>query len=172
MNLNALQQQLGLEAENQYPPVEKWHPQLSGDMDMVIRRDGTWWHEGVQIKREKLVRLFASILRKEGDEYFLLTPVEKWRISVEDRPLLIVMIERVDESIRAITNSGDVVTIGQDHPLLMSELDGVLLPEVNVRADLYARFSRNAFYDLSDMAHEDNDGRYFVTSEGSKYFLS
>ncbi|MCD8521520.1 MAG: DUF1285 domain-containing protein [Saccharospirillaceae bacterium] len=172
MNLSSLQQQLGLEGDNQYPPVEKWHPQLSGDMDMVIRRDGTWWHEGVQIKREKLVRLFASILRKEGDEYFLLTPVEKWRIRVEDRPLLIVMIERINNDIRAVTNAGDMLSIGKKHPLLMSELDGVLLPEVLVRADLYARFSRNAFYDLTEMANEDSNGRYFVISGENKYCLS
>ena len=172
MNLNALQQQLGLEAENQYPPVEKWHPQLSGDMDMVIRRDGTWWHEGVQIKREKLVRLFASILRKEGGEYFLLTPVEKWRIRVEDRPLLIVMIEQDGEDIRAITNTGDTVTINSQHPLIMSFLDDVLIPEVNIRADLYARFSRNAFYELTEMAAADEDERYFVISGGQTFFLN
>ncbi len=172
MNLSSLEQQFGLEAENQYPPVEKWHPKLSGDMDIVIHRDGSWWHEGVQIKRKKLVRLFASILRKEDGEYFLLTPVEKWRISVEDRPLLIVMIERVGDDIRAITNVGDVVTVGQEHPLLMSELDGVVVPEINVRADLYARFSRNAFYDLSEMACADSDEHYFVISAGNKFFLS
>ena len=172
MNISSLEQQLGLDRENQHPPVDQWHPELSGDMDMAIRRDGSWWHEGVQIKREKLVRLFASILRKEGDEYFLLTPVEKWRIRVEDRPLLIVMIECVDNNISAITNTGDVVTVGQKHPLLMSELDGVMVPEINIRADLYARFSRNAFYDLSEMAREEKDGRFFVNSDGGQYFLS
>lgn len=171
MDLGALEQQLGLDSKNQHPPVEQWHPQLSGDMDMVIRRDGTWWHQGVQIKREKLVRLFASILRKEGDEYFLLTPVEKWRIQVEDRPLLIVMIDRIDDNIHAITNTGDIVVVGQKHPLLMSELDGVWVPEINVRANLYARFSRNAFYALAEHAGQDNEGHYYVCSSAARYYL-
>jgi hypothetical protein len=82
------------------------------------------------------------------------------------------MIECVDNNISAITNTGDVVTVGQKHPLLMSELDGIMVPEINIRADLYARFSRNAFYDLSEMAREEKDGRFFVNSDGGQYFLS
>ena len=76
------------------PPIDKWHPELSGDIDIVIKSDGRWIHEGGEIKRHKLVKLFASILRREDDdEYYLVTPVEKWRVTVEDLPLQIIDFE-------------------------------------------------------------------------------
>lgn len=79
------------------PPVEHWDPPLSGDIDIRIARDGTWYHEGAAIERPALVRLFAGLLKREGDEYFLVTPVEKWRIQVEDAPFVLVVLEpRVD----------------------------------------------------------------------------
>lgn len=168
MNLSSLEQQIGLEGGNQLPPVEKWHPELSGDMDMVIRKDGSWWHEGVKIEREKLTRLFASILRKEGDEFFILTPVEKWRIQVEDHPFVITMIESKDNHIEAITNTGDLLTIDEQHPLLLSQLDGELIPEMEVRNGLMARFSRNAFYDLAELATERSGG-FYISSAGSEF---
>src|SRR5690554_7694209 len=83
MNLDSLLKQIGKDKAHKIPPVEKWNPELSGDIDMVIRADGTWWHEGGQIKRQELVNLFASILRYENNEYFLITPVEKWRLTVD-----------------------------------------------------------------------------------------
>src|SRR5690554_2678354 len=73
----------------QRPPLEKWHPELSGDMDLLITRDGQWLHKGQPFSRKAIVRLFSTILRREEDgEYYLVTPVEKWRIRVEDTPLL------------------------------------------------------------------------------------
>ena len=90
----ALLEQIGAQ---KHPPVHLWHPPLSGDMDMRIQRDGQWINEGRPILREPLVKLFASILRREGDEYFLVTPVEKWRISVEDAPFNAVALEVVEE---------------------------------------------------------------------------
>ncbi|MAD44013.1 MAG: hypothetical protein CMI02_10605 [Oceanospirillaceae bacterium] len=158
MSLSDIEQQLGLDGPVGKPPVEQWNPPLSGDMDMLIRKDGVWLHEGDPIKREKLVRLFASILKKEGDDYFLVTPVEKWRIRVEDRPLLVQLIDHQAEGIQVVTNGGDAFVLGKDHPLRMSELDGVGVPEVHVRHNLWARFSRNAFYQLSAMAEETEQG--------------
>lgn len=172
MDLNLLLQQLGDDGPGRLPPVEKWQPPLSGDMDMEIRKDGSWWHEGAPVKRDKLVRLFASILRKEGDEYFLLTPVEKWRIRVEDRPLLITMLERRGDIISMVTATGDLLELGPQHPLQMSELDGTLLPEVRVRQDLWARLSRNAWYDLLELAEETADGKVVVRSAGASFALS
>jgi hypothetical protein len=154
MKLSNLEQQIGLKDSNQLPPMEQWQPALSGDMDMVIRKDGSWWHEGVKIQRERLVRLFASILRKEGEDFFILTPVEKWRIQVEDHPFMITMIDPKPDHIDAITNTGDLLIISSQHPLKLSELDGELLPEIDVRNGLKARFSRNAFYDLAGLAEE------------------
>ena len=118
------------------------------------------------------MRLFASILRKEGDEYFLLTPVEKWRIRVEDRPLLITMLERRGDIISMVTATGDLLELGPQHPLQMSELDGTLLPEVRVRQDLWARLSRNAWYDLLELAEEAADGQVLVRSAGASFVLS
>ena len=173
MNLSNLEQQIGLEGSNQLPPVEKWHPELSGDMDMVIRKDGSWWHEGTKIEREKLTRLFASILRKENDDFFILTPVEKWRVQVEDRPFVITMIEQKADHIEAITNTGDLLIISSEHPLELSELDGELIPEIEVRNGLKARFSRNAFYDLAELAMEKPQGSgesdFVINSAGAEF---
>lgn len=173
MNLSNLEQQIGLTGSNQLPPVERWHPELSGDMDMVIRKDGSWWHEGTKIEREKLTRLFASILRKENDDFFILTPVEKWRIQVEDCPFVITMIEQKTDHIEAITNTGDLLVIGSEHPLQLSELDGELIPEIEVRHGLKARFSRNAFYDLAELASEKLKGSgesdFIIQSAGAEF---
>ena len=79
------------------PPVDKWNPPLSGDIDIVIERSGQWRHDGELIKRQTLVTLFASILKKEGNEHFLVTPVEKWRIRVEDAPFLVNSVEIKDD---------------------------------------------------------------------------
>ena len=171
MILSDLEQQLGLQSPAGHPPVEQWHPPLSGDMDMLIRKDGVWLHEGEPIKREKLVRLFASILKKEGDDYFLVTPVEKWRVRVEDRPLLVNLIDRHDADIQVVTNGGDSLLLGKEHPLKVSELDGVRVPEVLVRNNLWARFSRNAFYRLTDLADIDEQGQALVSSGGEVFAL-
>lgn len=172
MDLNELLKQLGADAPNKIPPVDKWNPPLSGDIDMEIRKDGSWWHEGVEIKREKLVRLFASILRKEGDDYFVLTPVEKWRLRVEDRPLLINFVERSGVAIAMVTNTGDAFELDAEHPLKMSVLDGVELPEVKVRHDLWARVSRNAWYELLELAEETAAGEFILKSHGQVFKLA
>ncbi|MAS25471.1 MAG: hypothetical protein CMI03_04460 [Oceanospirillaceae bacterium] len=171
MSLSDIEKQLGLEGPVGHPPVEKWSPPLSGDMDMVIRKDGTWVHEGDPIKREKLVRLFASILKKEGGDYFLVTPVEKWRIQVEDRPLLVQLIDKRGDQLQLVTNGGDSLIVGDDHPLKASELDGVMVPEVRVRNNLWARFSRNAYYQISELATEQSDGSFAIQSGGRAFVV-
>lgn len=172
MDLNEFLTQLGTDAPNNIPPVEKWNPSLSGNIDMEIRKDGSWWHEGAEIKREKLVRLFASILRKENDDYFVLTPVEKWRLRVEDRPLLINFVKRSGSAIAMVTNTGDAFELNAEHPLKMSLLDGVELPEVRVRHDLWARVSRNAWYELLELAEETRNGEVVLCSSGEIFKLA
>lgn len=148
MTLDELARQLGIKAtSNKLPPVMSWNPELSGDMDMVIRKDGAWWHEGVKIEREKLVQVFSTILRKESDDYFLLTPVEKWRIRVEDLPFVVNMIERDQGGLFAALNIDGVVEITTDN-FALSELDGLMIPMIHIRDGLWARFSRNAYYQL------------------------
>lgn len=170
--LSSLESQLGLQQSNQYPPVSDWNPPLSGVMDMRIDREGRWWHEGEQIKRKKLVRLFSSILKREGDRFYLVTPVEKWQIQVDDRPLLVALVAKNNaDDIEMVTQAGDRFVLGAEHPLSVSLLDGVRIPEVRVRHDLWARLSRNAFYDLAAMAEMDESGRCIVKSAGVSYVL-
>lgn len=172
MDIASLLAQAGIDRETKIPPVEQWHPPLSGDMDLTIRKDGTWWHEGSKFEREKLVRLFASILKREGDDYFLVTPVEKWRINVEDRPLHILLVERKGDNIEALTSGGDLVIIGPEHPLQLSVLDGNDIPEVLIRGNLWARFTRNAYYQLTELATITDTGEVFIESAGQRFHLT
>lgn len=172
MKLDSLLAQIGKTSAQKIPPVEKWNPELSGDMPMLIKADGSWWHEGEQIKRQELVNIFASILKQENDEYFLVTPVEKWRIQVEDRPLLITLISQQDNEIHALTSTADAFVLGEQCPLKMSLLNDVLLPEVRVRHDLWARLSRNAWYELLQYTETNSQGEVVVRSQESAFVLT
>ena len=162
------------------PPVHLWKPDFSGDIDMQIRADGTWWHEGGQIKRPAMVTMFASILWKEADEYFLVTPVEKVRIQVEDVPLFVTEL-RVTETddqqqLSFITSTEDVVLCDADHPLRV-ETDpnsGEPSPYIAVRYGMEARLNRNAFYQLVELGYEaeiDGQQHLVVDSAGSQFSL-
>jgi len=148
------------------PPVHLWNPPFCGDIDIVIKRDGTWIHEGTPIGRAGLVRLFASILRREGEEYFLVTPVEKVRLRVEDAPFVAVDFDVEDDAITFETNVGDRVAAGEDTPIrvTMSE-DGEPSPYVEVRRGLEALIDRKSFYRLVEIG-EERDGQFGVTSSG------
>lgn len=142
-------------------PVHLWTPPYCGEIDIVIRRDGTWWHEGAPIRREGLVQLFASILKREGERYYLVTPVEKVGIVVEDAPLLVTDLDGTT----LITATGDRVPLGPDHPLRVEDPDGTPAPYVLVRGGMEARIDRKTFYRLVDMADED-DGRLILRVNG------
>jgi hypothetical protein len=145
--------------EGGVPPVENWHPTHCGEMDLVIRRDGAWVHEGTPIGRPELVRLFSRVLRKDDDGYVLVTPVEKIAIQVEDVPFLIIGVERKSHGqLQVRSNVGDVITIDEDHPLTVrTDSLGQDVPYVRVRGELDARFSRAAYYHLVDMAETVGD---------------
>lgn len=139
------------------PPVHLWNPPFCGDLDMEIRRDGTWFYLGTPIGRQGLVRLFASILRRDGADYFLVTPVEKVGIRVVDVPFIAVDFEAdgggADQVLRFVTNVGDQVTAGADHPIRV-ERDpetGEPAPYLHVRAALEARIDRKSFYRLAEL---------------------
>ena len=142
------------------PPVEKWNPDHCGKMDMVIRRDGSWWHEGTRITRERLVRLFSRILRKdENGKTYLVTPVEKIEIEVEAAPFIAIRLdvegEGEDQKIAFLTNMGEAVIAGPDHPIRVEiGEDGEPEPYVHVRANLEALINRATFYDLAERAVE------------------
>jgi len=149
-------------------PVHLWDPPFCGDLDMVIKADGTWFYMGTPIGRPALVRLFSSILKKEGDDYFLVTPVEKVGIRVEDAPFVAtdftVAAEGTPEQrITFTTHVGDEVTADAAHPVRVErDADtGEPRPYVLVRAALEALIDRKSFYRLVELgetaAHEGRD---------------
>lgn len=161
------------------PPLHLWNPELSGDIDIRIDRDGRWFHEGGEIKRRPLVNLFASILRREDDgEYYLLTPVEKWRIRVECMPLMVVEAEfehegsAADQLIHIRTNTDKLLTIGEEHPLEVQVLeDGERVPTVSVNNGLSALLSRSVYYQLAERCIKGKGDSYGLYSDGSYFPL-
>ncbi|MBL0968251.1 MAG: DUF1285 domain-containing protein [Brevundimonas sp.] len=141
------------------PPVHLWHPEHCGDIDILIRADGVWMHEGSPIGRPELVRLFSTVLRKDPDGYCLVTPVEKLSIRVEDLPFRAVTVERRGEAWVFTTDVGDSVEAGEDHPLIVETdpLTGEPAPRIHVRADLWARVARSVFYELVEAAAVERD---------------
>jgi hypothetical protein len=158
------------------PPLHRWHPELSGDMDLVITRDGQWLYQGAPIAREATVKLFSTILRREDDgHHYLVTPVEKWRIQVEDAPLLAHSLARKGEGAGQVlsltTNVGEVLEIGPEHPLAVSQYPNSDEPRpvVYVRHGIEARLVTAAFYELADLVEEQHDNgetQYGVLSHG------
>jgi hypothetical protein len=149
------------------PPVEKWDPEFCGDLDMRIARDGTWFYLGSPIGRKRLVKLFSSVLRKDDDgKTYLVTPVEKIGITVDDAPFLAVEMaiegEGRDQRIGFRTNVDDFVEVDTEHPLRFEkeEESGGLKPYVLVRGSLEALVVRSVFYDLVELGEEvPVDGR-------------
>lgn len=167
------------------PPLEKWNPELSGDIDIHITRDGQWLYEGEPLGRESIVRLFSTILRREQDgEYYLVTPIEKWRIQVEDTPLLAHSLhaegEGRDQVLSVTTNTGETLVIGDSHPLEVGQYPetGEPRPVVAVRHGVNARLVTAAYYDLADLVREEtiagqsvlgvwSSGNFYKIGEGS-----
>jgi hypothetical protein len=153
------------------PPVHLWNPSHVGEIDIVIRKDGVWVHEGGVIAREALVRLFSTILRKDPEGVFLVTPGEKLRIQVEDAPFVAVRVDREGEALRFTTNLGDEVVAGPENPIRIEfGEDGEPRPYVHVRRGLEALIARPVFYELAEMAEarETADGPVLgVGSQGA-----
>ncbi|MDP3405621.1 MAG: DUF1285 domain-containing protein [Brevundimonas sp.] len=149
------------------PPVHLWHPDHCGDIDIVIRADGVWMHEGSPIGRVELVRLFSTVLRLDPDGYHLVTPGEKLRITVEDLPFRAVGMRADGDGLIFTTDVGDETRAGPDHPLTVETdpVTGEPAPRVHVRAGLEARIVRSVFYDLVERAGV-RDGQLAVCSDG------
>jgi uncharacterized protein len=139
------------------PPVHLWNPPFCGDIDMRIARDGTWFYLGTPIGRPALVKLFSNILKREGEAYFLVTPVEKVGITVDDAPLLAndfdVAGSGPAQTITFTTLTEDSATLGSDHPLRVERdpVTGEPSPYVLIRANLWALIDRKSFYRLVDL---------------------
>jgi hypothetical protein len=148
------------------PPVHLWNPEFCGDLDMRIARDGTWFYLGTPIGRMPLVKLFSSIIRKDGDDYFLVTPVEKVGITVEDAPFVAIDFDVTgtgkDQEITFTTLVDDVVIAGIEHPIrVVRDKDtGEPSPYVLIRSNLEALIDRKSFYRLVDIgAHAEHEGQ-------------
>ncbi len=152
------------EGDDALPPVDQWNPPLSGDIDIRIARNGQWFHEGEAIQRESLVRLFSTVLKREGDDYFLVTPVEKWRIQVDDVPFSVVRMEVVNregsQGLLFETATGDRRLAGPDHPLrVFHDPDtGEPSPYLMIRGGMEGRLVRPVFYQLVEMAESGSAG--------------
>ena len=148
------------------PPVELWNPPFCGDLDMRIGADGTWFYLQTPIGRPALVKLFASVLKREGDKYYLVTPVEKCGLQVDDAPFLAVEMNvehRTEEGgpgqvLNFRTNVDDWVVCGPEHRLRFEPepATGGLKPYLHVRRDLWAKVTRALFFDLVELGEERN----------------
>src|SRR6516164_7346318 len=157
------------------PPVERWNPPFCGDLDMRIAGDGTWFYMKTPIGRPALVKLFASVLKREGDKYFLVTPVEKCGIKVDDAPFLAVELADEDSAAGRVlnfrTNVDEWVECGPHHALRFDPEPGTggLKPYLHVRRDLWAKVTRALFFDLVALGEEQviaGSAMFGVTSMG------
>ena len=155
----------GLPRENKGPPpVERWNPPFCGDIDMRIAADGTWFYQKTPIGRQSLVKLFASILKREGEKYVLVTPVEKVGLIVDDAPFLAVELKvehgAKGQMLTFRTNVDDWVAAGSGHALRFEQQAGTggLKPYLHVRRDLWAKVTRALFYDLVGLGEEREIG--------------
>mgnify|MGYP000518596577 FL=1 len=156
------------------PPVHLWNPPFCGDLDMRIARDGTWFYLGTPIGRHELVKLFSSIIRKDGDDYFLVTPVEKVGIKVDDAPFVAVDFNPVEGGLEFLTNVGDKAIAGSEHPIrvVRDPATGEPSPYVLIRRNLEALIDRKSFYRLVELgesqAVEGED--WFGIRSGGEFF--
>lgn len=172
-------------SEKGLPPLDQWHPELSGDIDIRIARDDSWFYKGALMERRALTRLFSTIMRREDDnEYYLVTPVEKWRIQVEDTPLQAHSLKAVGEGehqeLYLTTSTDEILLLGDLHPLVVGVYPGSDEPRpvVHVRHGLEARLVTSAFYDLAGYVVENprsssgslgvwSDGVFFEIGQGA-----
>lgn len=161
LRLDEIVRQVGA---RKYPPVNQWNPEFCGDIDMRITSDGTWFYMGTPIGRKEMVRLFSSILRHDADgKYYLVTPVEKIGIQVDDAPLVAVEVSKEGEgdsqTLTFRTQVDDIVVAGPENPIRVEINDktGEPRPYILVRDRLEALINRPVFYELVEMAAADPD---------------
>lgn len=201
MDLTRFQQQLkGTSSKARpLPPVEQWNPDFCGDINLTIALDGRWFYEGSPIGRASLVQLFASVLKREGDKYFLVTPVEKVGITVEDTPFLITQWHREENeggeasevgqegettsdcTYILTTQTGDIVRLERLEqlelrvpPKAIQDPQATSIPYICVRRNLWARLHQNTYYHLLEQANETSDGsgtRFSIQSSGTTFVL-
>jgi hypothetical protein len=147
-------------------PFEKWQPSHCGDIDIVIKANGQWYFHGSLITREKMVKLFASVLINEDGHYYLKTPVEKMRIRVEDAPFLITQWYKKDDYIVCCDNLAREFVLSAHHPITIKEQ----IPYLTLHHGLSAKISRSVFYQWAEIATEQQ-GRFTIQSGGTDYYI-
>ncbi len=167
-DLESISEQVGQHQQKKdpaNPPLHLWHPDLSGDIDIVIKADSSWIHEGRPFERQALVRLFASILRREEDgEYYLVTPVEKWRLQVELLPLLVTDFDILGkpgagQQVQITLNTGRQYLVNGDQPLYTPAHENQAdVPAVKLPHGLAAIFTRAAYYRLVEACVSSDEG--------------
>jgi uncharacterized protein len=169
------------EAGRKLPPVEQWNPPFCGKLDMRIAADGTWYYLKTPIGRPALVKLFASVLKREGDDYFLVTPVEKCGIEVEDAPFLAVELQVAQSDagqvLRFRTNVDEWITCGAEHQLRFDPepVTGGLKPYLHVRRGLWAKVTRSLFFDLVALGQEreiEGEAMFGIVSMGAFFAMA
>lgn len=155
--MSELKQLLNNIKDVKHPPVHLWKPDFCGDINILINAQGEWLHDGALIHRNKLVKLFASILWCEEDNYYLVTPVEKMRIEVEDVPFVVVSAALVDGQWIITTNVLDQFVIGEEHKVELRLFHSVWIPYVYIRYGLWARASRNVYAQWVNEAIDKED---------------
>lgn len=175
---DSLFQRIADQARDELPPVHLWNPPDTKDIGMRVTRDGTWWYQGSPIRRPRMVRLFSRVLRRDGADYFLVTPAERVRVEVEVAPLLAVRMEvrrgGDGPDIAFQTNVGDVVIVDREHPIRMRGTRDAPLPLVVVRDEIEALIARNVYYELVEQGDvvDTGDGEsLIVRSRGEDFEL-
>jgi len=176
------------------PPVEKWNPEFCGDINMTVTLDGRWFYEGTPVGRASLVKLFSSVLKREDDKYFLVTPVEKVGITVEDTPFLITQWREIETDTNGensttsdkstalvlITQTGDEVVLDSVDqmelrvpPKAIRDKEATAIPYVYVRRNLWARLHQNVYYQLLEKSKEikGGDETHFVVNSANIDFV-
>ena len=157
------------------PPIHLWNPQHVGEINIRIRDDGVWIHDGREITRKSIARVFSTILAKEGDDFFLVTPVDKLKIQVDDAPFVAVDFESsgrgVEQKLLFKTNMDDVVRVDAQHPIHVCFHGDEPRPYVRVRGELDALILRSVFYRLIDLIEDDDTKVLSIWSYGQEFHL-
>ncbi len=159
------------------PPLDQWHPKHCGAMDLKVKANGEWWHEGQLIKRQSLIDLFSTVLWKDDEKFYLKTPVEQIEIEVEDEPLFVNSVEQIQleglNYIQLSTTTQDVVIVDQEHPIFIREFDGELRPYVHVRFGINALIQRASFFHLVEMGElmENRQGESILLLKSGNFNL-
>ena len=159
------------------PPLDQWHPKHCGTMDLTVKANGEWWHEGQLIKRQALINLFSTVLWKEDGKFYLKTPAEQIEIQVEDEPLFISQVNQVEIAgkryIQLTSTTQDEIIVDEAHPIFMREFAGELRPYIAVRFGINALIQRSTFFHLIEMGElfENEQGEAVLSLKSGDFYL-